>query len=288
LTGKTGHGDGAFGRSAGEWEQRLTAALERGDHKGLKQTLVEMRAEMRGEAGELSQLGRAPFLDRLAEQTRRLLNTDPTELEAIEDELAAERQTWSDFRRRYRTAFVPEDLHPFLRSCGVFIVPDPDGVQLEGFDKYSGQGKGPRREAITLFVRSGAPSVDEEEYVPPNFFSFYDEAHRDFEVRRAYRTVLPGGAGTRCIVEHVQRLVGEVSTLKRFGFEDVQNRPTYGAYVDEVDGDSVLRSPPAIEATPLGRLAVRVLAELGLEPSAAVPNLDPFGALDLVFPVRAA
>jgi len=288
VTQKTWYGDGAYGHSAEEWERRLGEALARGDHAELKSALLEMRAEMRSEVGELGRFGRAPFLDRLAEHTRRLLRSEPTDLEALEDELSAERDTWAGFRRRYRTAFVPEDLHPFLRSCGVFISPDPEGVQFEGFDKYCGLGQGPRREAITLFVRSGEPAEDEEGYVPPNFFSYYDEAHRDFEVRRSYRTVLPRGGGTDCIVEQVERLVREPGELEQFGFDDVQNRPTYRAYVREADGDSELGELPGIDTTPLGRCAVRVLGRLGLEPVEELPALDPFGVLDLSFAVHRA
>ncbi|MBW2277828.1 MAG: hypothetical protein JRF63_10070 [Deltaproteobacteria bacterium] len=286
MTGKSGDGDGAFGQSVTEWERRLTGALERGDHAELKQTLLTMRTEMRCEAGELGRFGRAPFLDRLSEHTRRLLRSEPTDIEALETELAAERKAWAGFRRRFRATFVPEDLHPFLRSCGVFISPDRDGVQFDGFDKYSGLARGPRREAITLFVRNGEPPDDEEGYVPPNFFSFYNEAHCDFEVRRAYRTVLPKGSGTDCILEHVERLVPDIGELEQFGFEDVQNRPTYGAYVEDLDGDLRLRDLPGIDATPLGRVAIRVLAKLGLELNEELPNLDPYDVLDLSFSVR--
>jgi hypothetical protein len=286
LTGETSFGDGAFGHSAEEWEQRLTRSLERGDHAAMREVLLAMRAEMRGEVGELGRFGRAPLLDRLAEHARRLLRSDPTELEALEEELARERKAWVNFRRRYRATFVPEDLHPFLRSCGVFIGPDETGVQFNGFDKYAGQTEGVRREAITLFVRSGDPPEDEEGYVPPNFFSFYDEPHRQFEVRRAYRTVLPRGAGTECVHEHVTRLVPQVSELERFGYDDVQNRPTFNAFVGETEGVMRLRASPPIESTPLGRVAMRVLASLDLEPVDTLPTLDRYGTLDLDFSVR--
>jgi len=282
----TWYGDGAYGHSAGEWERRLAEALGRGDHLALREMLQTMREEMHGEVGEVGRLERAPLLDRLTEHARRLLRSDPTETEALEGELAAERRIWVDFRRRYRAAFVPEDLHPFLRSCAVFIGPDRDGVQYEGFAKYSGRTDGPRREAVTLFVRSGEPPADEEGYVPPNFFSFYDEAAREFEVRRAYRTVLPKGAGTDCVHEHVTRLVRDNDRIDRFGFDDVQNRRTFRAYVEERDGKFALRALPAPTETPLGRVALRVLSRVGLEPAEARPALDPFGALDLIFTVR--
>lgn len=287
MTSETWYGDGAYGHSAAEWEQRLAQALERGDHAGLKDTLLAMRQEMQGEVGELGRFGRAPLLDRLTEHARRLLRSEPTAIEALEQELAAERKAWIDFRRRYRQSFVPADLHPFLRSCAVFIESDPGGVQFEGFGKFTGRSDGPHREAVTLFVRTADPPVEEEGYVPPNFFSFFDEARGEFEVRRAYRTVLPRGGGTDCVHEHLTVLVRDLGRLRRFGFDDVQNRPTYGAYVTSGDPPR-LREPSAIDATPLGRLAQRVLSRVGMEPVEAEPALDPFGALDLAFPVRRA
>jgi hypothetical protein len=278
--------EGAFGRSARAWQRELAEALDRGDHTALRETLRLMRQEMSGEVETLGRAERAPLLDRLTEHARRLLRSAPTELEAVEDELTAERRAWADYRRRYREAFVPAELHPYLESCAVFVAPDALGVQFSGFDKHTGRSAGSRAEAVTLFVRSPDAPVDEEGYVPPNFFTGYDEAAGELVVRRAYRTVLPHGAGTAIIAEHADALVRDRSRLRRIRFDDVQNRPTYTAFVETVEGTPRARPGLGVGVTPLGRTATRVLARLGLAPAAAVPVLDGFGALDLVVEVE--
>jgi hypothetical protein len=279
-------GSGEVGYSADEWADRLGAALDRGDHDELRGLITEMRGEMRGEARHLSRHGRAPLLERLTEHARRLLSSDPTEIEALEAELVEERRILRDFKSRYTGSYLPAVLRPFLESCCVFVGPTEGGAQFDGFDKYGGQTVGRRREAVTLYTRSEAGAGEDADYVPPNFFSAFDGAYGEFVVRRAYRTVLPRGAGTECILEHVRELVPDLGDLRRVRIDDVQNRPTYDAHVSTAEGARRLRKSAEAEHTPLGRLSTRILERLGLAVESMDAHLDGFGVLDLVVVVR--
>ena len=59
--------DGVYGRSPADWRKTLDEALKRRDHETLKQVLVELRAEMRGEIGRLSQKDKPSLVTSIAE-----------------------------------------------------------------------------------------------------------------------------------------------------------------------------------------------------------------------------
>jgi hypothetical protein len=264
-----------------EWERRLVWAVEAGDRAGLHRALGELRRELDVEEDLVIALQREPLLERLVEHARRLVSTDPTDEEALVAELIEERRLWSSYRERYRERFVPPALLPLLDGCAAFIRPAPDGVQYEGFEKYAGQTDGRRREAATLFV----PTGEQAGAPPPNFFGAFDESYGRLVVRRCYRTVLPPGAGTACMIEQVRALVPTITQLEALAFENVQNRATYAAHVTGLGDTRRLREGVGIGDSPLGRLAARIFAGCGLAPGAPRPRLDTYGILDLEFPV---
>ncbi len=264
-----------------EWDRSLQEALDSGNRDALHDALGRLRRELDLEEDLVIGFQRRPLTDRLLEQARRLVQVAPTEQEALMEELIAERKLWSEYRQRYRESFVPSELQPFLDGCAAFIRPVEDGIQYDGFEKYTGHTKGRHREAATLFV----PIGDKEGEAPPNFFSNFEEARGRFQVRRCYRTVLPRGGGTACMIEQVRTLVPNPADLRALAFNNVQNRSTYDAYVDNPGEERRLRDRVEIGDSPLGRLASRIFVGCGLTPGMPQPSLDTYGILDLEFPV---
>ena len=263
---------GAFGRAPSQWEQALIEALDDRDNAAVRAALHALRAELSAQAEQIQRLEDAPGLDRLMDQARRLLRAGPTDTEILEREQDAERRLWSGYRDRYRQIFVPEPLHPFLGSCGLFLRPVTDlGAQYTGFDKYAASS---RTEAVTLFQGRG-------DGIPPNFFSSFDPRDGTLVVQRAYRTQLPRGAGATVIAEHVEQLVPDPADLRALVFENVQNSATYAAHVDTSGEWPRLRDGIGPGDSALGRLGGRVLALRGQLPTAVRPTLDTFGFLDL-------
>ncbi len=272
----------AWGLAPDQWETRFTRALDSHDHARLRKLLDELRSEIRTETGLLHQGDSRPILHRLVEQTRRLLRAEPGTLESLESELEQERDLWSDYRKRYRNSFIPSHLHPYLKSCSVFLAPSRKGVQYRGFDKYTGHRSGRLGEAITLFSPD-SPACSGKGWTgtPPNFFSSFKRQTGEFIVLRAFRTGLPRGSGLACIMEHVRTLVPEPGMLERITFDNVQNRPTYEACVaSEGNGPRPIPGARALD-TPLGRLGKRILDELSIPLHRIHTSLDPYGMLDL-------
>jgi len=175
---------GVFGRAPSQWEQRFAHALDEHDHAAVRAALRDLQKELSHQAERIERIAKAPGLDRLMEQARRLLRAGPTGAEALELEQDAERRLWAGYRERYQEVFVPDVLRPFLGSCGLFLRPVADrGVQYGGFDKYAGADDD---EAVTLFRPADGGT-------PPNFFSSFDRRDGSFVVERAYRTTLPRG-----------------------------------------------------------------------------------------------
>jgi hypothetical protein len=286
----SGDGDtsGVFGRAVEEWDGRLVEALEAGDHDGLRALLGELREEMGIESVTVERHQRGPHLDRLVEQARRLLETDHTELEEFEGELAGERRLWADFRRRYRQTFVPAAIHRYMESSALFLRPSEEGALFDGFDKYAGCGEGASREAVTLFVRRGVGEGTDPS-TPANFFSLFEADRGRFTVQRAYRTELPRGAGRACLAEHLAWLVPEPAGLRELVWDNVQNSATYQALVDCSGGPARVRADAAgVGELPLGRCSQRLIAGLGLRVVRMRPLLDGFGFLDLVLEIEPA
>jgi hypothetical protein len=272
-----------FGRRPENWRRILGEALDGRDHEGVRQALVLLRAEIRAQDEELECREREAGLDRLVEQARRLLGAEPTAAERLEQELSRERALWATFRERYRDVFVPADLQPFLDSCAAFLAPARGGVQYDGCDKYVGRIDGRSPQIVTLFRPAGEEHVDE---TPANFFARHEPASGRLTVERCYRTFLPRGAGEAVIHEQLTALVAAPADLRELVFDNVQNRATYDAHVDRVETGTVVRPGVSWDASPLGRLAGRVLARSGRVVDGAVPRLDGFGFLDLVLSVR--
>ena len=264
---------GVYGFAPEQWEQALDRALESHDHRLLRLTLGALRSEIGDQAETVMGHASAPHVDRLVEQARRLLSSEPTAMQSLEDELDRERRVWAGFRERYRQVFVPERLHPFLESCGLFLRPVDGGAQFRGFAKYVATSE---EEAITLYL-------DDGEGTPPNFFSAYDANRGRFVVLRAYRTSLPRGAGKSCILEHLEQLAPSPGDLRELVYDNVQNRATYRAHVEQVGGARRLRDGVGTDDTPLGRLTGRILADRGQRVTDVRPVLDGFGFLDLGF-----
>jgi len=263
---------GAYGRAPSQWERTFMDALDAHDHAAVRAALLALQEELTDQDARIRRLEDAPGLDRLMEQARRLLRAEPTGAEALEAEQDEERRLWAGYRQRYEQTFVPEALHPFLGSCGLLLRPTPDrGVQFAGFDKYAASSPS---EAVTLFLAPGAGT-------PPNFFSSFDGRDGTFVVERAYRTSLPRGSGAEVIAEQTAELVPDPADLRAIAFENVQNQATYDVHVDAAGDRPRLRQGIAPGASPLGRLARRVLATRGQVVTEARPTLDAFGFLDL-------
>jgi hypothetical protein len=273
----------AHGKAPREWEEELRNALDRRDHAQLKQALKALGGELGSESQLLNQIGRAPLLDRLVEQARRLLHSAPTGEEALEKELTRERQLWADYRQRYRKCFVPAELRPFLNSSALFVSPSTMGVQYDGFEKYSGHSRGTPREAITLFYNATTDEATQDSATTPaNVFTSFDEQSGRFVVQRVYRTDLPRNAGRDCILEHISLLIPGITDLRELVFDNVQNRKTYDAHViTDRNGVFRLRQNVALDHTPLGRFGLRILTSLSLKVASILPVLDGFGFLDL-------
>jgi len=270
---------GAFGLAADDWDRDLQAALDGRDHGTLHRLLGELHREMDQEADAVLRHAEGPHLDRLVEQARRLVTAAPTQQEALEDELTRERRLWAGFRQRYRDTFLPTELHPFVESSGLFLEPAAGGVQFEGFEKYAAHGDGATREAVTLFRRSDDSAA---RGTPANFFSAFEAATGRFTVARAYRTILPRGAGQACIAEHLAWLVPDPGALRQLMFDNVQHSATYAALVDVSGVEACLRPDVDAQECPLGRLGGRLVAGMGLRVAGLRPALDGFGFLDLV------
>ena len=277
----TGAGDREYGRLPEQWEEVLSTALERGERAELEALLLELRKEMRDERDALARREAGPFLDRLMEHARGLLTSEPTETEALRMELSQERSRWAAYRQRYRDAFVPMELHPFLKSCGVFLRPVTDGVQYPDFQKYSGCSDGQVREAVTLFWR---PQQESEGI--PHYFSSFDHDGGTCVVYRAYRFGMPRGSGAECILELIRTQVPDLTKLRFLKLDNVEERVTYDAHVAIENGVPTLRPNVEASGSPLGRLAQRLLDRLGLKMKSYKAFVDDYGFLDLLFEVE--
>lgn len=265
---------GVYGRAPAEWESVFTDALHQHAHAALRTALGVLSREIQEQTSSVEERAEGPRLERLVEQARRVLRAEPTQLEALEGELDRERAVWARYRKRYREAFVPTALQPYLDSCAVFVQPCAEGVQFPGFDKYRGWSVR-TGEAVTLFAGSGGGT-------PPNFFSRY-EAHGDrFVIERAYRTSLPRGAGMDCILEHLDALVAADRGPAELVFDNVKNSATFATHVEVRDGVPHLRSGVGVTDSPLGRLGQRLLQRRHRTVVGVRPTLDAYGFLDLV------
>lgn len=270
--------DTVRGRSPEAWSADLTRALDRRDHESLRRVLARLQREICGQAEEVTRRSAGPTLDLLVEQARRILGSEPTDSEELEGELDEERRLWARFRERYRTTFVPAELHPFLDSCCAFLGPLDDGVQFPGFQKLGGVARGGVDHAVTLFARRDGPVEGE---TPANFFGTLDRRRGRFTVDRCYRTFLPRGAGELCIHEQLASLLDDPVELRELVFDNVQNTATYEAHVVVGDGGVRVREGVGWQETPLGRLGGRILSRTGRTVIRAHPRLDAFGFLDL-------
>lgn len=290
MPSKTSKESGFHGLAPSEWEARLLSALQSRDHDNAKETLLALRREMTEEEASVQSFEKEPLISRLTEHTRRLLSTALTDAESLELELEVERSIWSDYRKRYRNSFVPTVLHPFLKSCALFLEQSTEKPQFSKYVKYFGatdsKSKAQRLEAVTLFAPLADRNYDELSPVtPPNFFSEFDNVTGQFVVKRAYRTHLPKGAGTECILEHIRAIVSKPEKLRTLAFDNVKNSATYNVFVTQSDSAPTLNPRPAEDRAPLVRVAKKILKELGLEPAAPTATLDTFGFLDLSVPV---
>lgn len=264
---------GVYGRAPSEWEAVFTHALRDNAHADLRAALSALGREIQEQLSSVEQRAAGPRLQRLVEQARRLTRSEPTELEALQGELDRERTLWASYRKRYREAFVPTALQPYLDSCAVFVQPSAEGPQFTGFDKYRGWSAR-TGEAVTLFAGPGGGT-------PPNFFSRYEARSDRFVVERAYRTTLPRGAGMDCILEHLDALVPEDRGPAEFVFDNVKNSATFDAHVEVRDAVPRLRSGVGCTDSPLGRLGQRLLQHRGRAVVGVRPTLDAYGFLDL-------
>ncbi|MBN1946887.1 MAG: hypothetical protein JW797_14535 [Bradymonadales bacterium] len=287
MADQTGRPQALYGRQPGQWEQILCQVLDERDHERLFELLNGLQGEVCAQAGHLEAFDKGPFLGRLVEQGRRLLSASPTDTELLEAEQAQERALWCSYRQRYREAFIPGEIHAYLKSCGAFVRPSAGGVQFEGFDKYMGHTTGPQREVVTLFTRrqDRTEPADAAES-PPNFFSTYDRKQGRFIIGRAFRTSLPPGSGQAVLVEQVRTLLCEPGDrLAELVWDQVTNQPTYDALVAR-EGDRCRVNPEGRwQETPLGRVGARLIEALGGTVERAEAILDPFGFLDLVLVV---
>lgn len=269
---------GIYGHAAEDWERILDQALDQHDHEGLLSALFELNAELHHENAVISGFQRGPRIDRLVEQARRILASEPTVSEVFEEQAFRERELWSRYRERYRQAFIPAPLHGFLSTSAVFIEPTGEGTRFPGFDKFGGVDlRGNHREAVTLFYADEGDNTQ----IPANFFGCFDVHRGRFTVERAYRTDLPCGAGRAIIAEQIRALVPDLGQLREFEWDNVQNLATYQVFVDD-EGDSPrLRPTVDVAQAPLVRVGRRILESVGLNSTGVTPTLDQFGFMDL-------
>lgn len=272
---------GVFGYSPEQWREHLSQCLESGDFAGLKEILVRFGDEIQSETTVISQHLHSPLFDRLVEQARRLVQSEPTDLELLSDELTSERKLWADFRRKYRETFVPESLHPYLDDLAVFVAPSVESPVYDGFDKYTGYGQGRKSEAVTLFDPHRDPACNRGFELVPNFFTAYNHEERRFIIHRAYRRDLPQGAGEECLFEHMTVFTEGSLRLAKLTVENVQNAATYAVFVSDQEGQKTVVEDPKIDNAPLVRLGNRLIERFGGTVNDVSVNLDSYGFLDL-------
>ncbi len=278
---------GAYGFSPDEWRSRLTEALSKGDFASLQSALDEFGGEIKDECRAVSKFDNSPFIDRLVEQARKLVSSEPTDTERLRDELKSERRLWAEFRQQYRETFVPDCLHPYLVDLAVFLAPSADGPIYKGFDKYSGCKDGNRVEAVTLFDPHRVDEAGETGAPPPNFYTSYIKRERHFIVHRAYRSELPRGSGEACLFEHIKFMAGSPPKLDGLSFENVQNSETYNIFVVTEEGDTRESVNPDVNDAPLVRLGRRLMARIGITDLDVRVALDSYGFMDLHLSIAA-
>jgi len=269
-----------MGKTPAEWEKMLSLALEKRDYLAMKGILEELGKEVIEEREAVYSKHDQPVLHRALELARRLVNTDPTELEYIEEELSKESCMWQAYQERYREAFIPKALEPYLRATVVMLHPDETGIQFKGFGKYSGECSGGVSESVTLFHKPASPPGG-----APNFFTKYDSQTCSAVISRAYRMDLPPRSGAACIEEQIRRLCGDPLQIRRIYIENIKNSATYNACVckSELNGECSARDRADPGSTPLGKLAFRLASALGLAISSAEIYIDCYGFLDIAF-----
>lgn len=271
----------SMGHNPEEWEEMLTNALENLDHKEAKKMLSDLSVEIREEEIVVDKMRDLPALDLVLECVRRLTNADPTDLESVEDELIEESRLWAEYRERYKDIFIPDVLEPYLRKTAALVSPDKEGLQFEGFQKYTGIYKGVGKEAVTLFYSPAGPSDR-----APNFFARFGKRSGSLIISRAYRMDLPPGAGSACISEHIEWLCPDTSHISRICIDNIKNPVTFDACVkisSEGKKKWQLRDGADPLDTPLGKLARKLSDRAGLDIISSKATLDGFGFLDLIF-----
>ena len=274
-------GIGSMGQNPEEWEEMLTHALKNRDHKKAKRMLFDLSVEIKDEEMVVDKMRDLPALDLLLEWVRRLIKADPTDLESVEDELMEESRLWAEYRERYTDIFIPDVLEPYLSKTAALVSPDKEGLQFEGFQKYTGIYKGLGEEAVTLFYSSAGPSDR-----APNFFTRFEKRLESLIISRAYRMDLPPGAGSACLSEHIAWLCPEPSHIRRICMDNIKNPVTFDACVtisSEGKKKWQLRDGADLLDTPLGKLAKKLSDRAGLNIMSSKATLDGFGFLDLIF-----
>jgi hypothetical protein len=275
------NGSATIGHNPEEWEEMLTNALENLDHKEAKKMLSDLSDEIREEEIVVDKMRDMPAFDLLLEWVRRLINADPTDLESVEDEWIEESRLWAKYRERYKDIFIPHVLEPYLRKTAALVSPDKNGLQFEGFQKYTGIYRGIGEEAITLFYHPLGPSDR-----APNFFSRFEKRSGSLIIARAYRMGLPPGAGSACLSEQIEWLCPDTSKICRICIDNVKNPVTFDACVKaSLDGKKKwqLRDGADPMDTPFGKLARKLADRAGLSIISSKATLDGFGFLDLIF-----
>lgn len=280
MEGQPKHRLTIMGREAAEWEQMLTHAMKNRDYHTMRSIILDLGNELMEQRDAVRKIQDHPALDHIVEWARRLVNTEPTDLESIEAELETEAYLWNTFQHRYRETFIPDELHPYIRCTPVMVSPDETGVQYQGFQKFSGVNEGACSEAVTLFHNPAGPTGN-----APNFFTRYKRRGNKVVIARAYRIGLPPGSGTNCIKEHITRLCDNPRRIQQIYIDNIQNSATYNTCVERTNSQQQWKARENANPvkTPLGKLATRLAQSCGLIISSVQMSLDEYGFLDLIF-----
>ena len=272
-----------------QWERRLERAAA--DPEALRSEIARLEREMRRES---SWLHENPVSDGVLGLVLGFLSGRGDDYRAlgkqIEQELFAER----NLKNRYRSWMPGETpldrIFPYIKGFPGRVERCDEGIVFDGFIKFRGVARAcAENQAVALFLNERFPGRE-----PANFLLGFVHSSGHLVIKRVFRKEIPprhgSGSSARKIVRELADMIvpsrGEITALE---VDNAANRATRKAllrHVPDADPSYVLVSDPRPEHTPLGRMMLKLAAELGGIPGRFALSVDRYGVLKITLPLR--
>ncbi|RME25509.1 MAG: hypothetical protein D6806_07745 [Deltaproteobacteria bacterium] len=271
-----------------QWEHRLERAAS--DPEKLRREIQALEREM---LREKSWLHENPVSEGVIGLVLGFLGGRGDDYRAlgkqIEQELYAERS----LKERYR-GWLPGEtpldrIFPYIKNFPGRVEPCKEGVVFDGFLKFRGVSwGGAENRAVAVYLNERFPGRE-----PANFLLWFVHASGHLVIKRVFRKELPPRCGStssarRIVLELADLIVPGRDEIAALEVDNAANRATRAALMRHDAG----KDPPYVlvedtkpEQTPLGRMMMKLAAELGRKPLDFRLALDRYGVLKITLPL---